>query len=69
MPVWVLKQVNQLIWHFIWGSQIETVSRKTCHFPVKVGGINICNLRFKCDALQLVSPVATINTPMIDFSL
>ena len=30
MPNWVLSRVNQLIWPFISGSRMETVSRKTC---------------------------------------
>ena len=63
MPAWVLARVNQLIWYFIWNSRIETVSRKTCHLPMKAGGINICNLRFKCDALRLASAITTINSP------
>ena len=38
MPAWVLARVNQLIWGFVWGSRMETVSRNTCSLHVKVGG-------------------------------
>ena len=30
VPEWVIRRVNQIIWPFIWGSKIETVSRKSC---------------------------------------
>ena len=62
MPTWVLARVNQFIWSFIWNSQIETVSHKTCHLSANVGGINICNLRLKCDALRLASAITTISS-------
>ena len=63
MPDWVLQQVNKLVYLFIWGSRIETVSRKTCCLPVKGGCINSVSLCLKSDALQLSSIVTTINSP------
>ena len=53
MPVWVLTRVNQLIWPFLWGSRIETVSRKSCCLSLKNGSLNVCDLRFKCEATLL----------------
>ena len=63
MPVWVLSRVNQLIWAFLWGSCIETVSRKSCCLPIKSGGLNICDLRLKCEALKLAAAVTTVDNP------
>ena len=55
LPSWVFSQVNTLVWPFIWGSKIETVSRNTCYLLVLSGGLNIVNLEFKCIALRLSS--------------
>ena len=55
LPSWVFSRVNTLVWPFIWGSKIETVSRNTCYLLVLSGGLNIVNLEFKCIALCLSS--------------
>ena len=62
MPNWVLSRVHQLIWPFIWGSRMETVSRKTCFLEPSNGRINLCNLELKCDVLKLASLVCTIDS-------
>lgn len=67
-PSWVFSRVNSLIWPFIWGSKIETVSRNTCYLPALSGGLNIANLELKCIALRLTSVVSTI-TLLDDSSL
>lgn len=59
-PSWVFSRVNSLIWPFIWGSKIETVSRNTCYLPILSGGLNIANLELKCIALRLTSVISTI---------
>ena len=61
LPAWVLARVNQLIWGFLWGSRMETISRNTCSLDVKVGGLSICNLQLKCQALLLSLIVSTIS--------
>ena len=45
------------------GSRMETVSRNTCSLDVKVGGLGICNLKLKCQALLLSLIVSTILYP------
>ena len=63
LPAWVLHRVNQLIWPFLWGSKIETVSRNTCYLPVRSGGLNISNLELKSVALRLSSVSYTLSLP------
>ena len=40
---WVLSRGNQLVWPFLWGSKIETVSRNTCYLPHSSGGLHVSN--------------------------
>ena len=63
MPAWVLSRINQLIWPFIWGSRLETVARRPCFLKPDSGGINVCDFKIKCDALQLASLVSVIDSP------
>ena len=63
LPEWVSRRVNQLIWPFIWGSKIETVSRKSCFCSVPEGGLGLTNFPRKCEALRVSSLVATLNDP------
>ena len=60
-PSWVLSRVNQLVWPFLWGSKIETVSRNTCFLPHASGGLNVSSLELKCTALRVSSVVSTIS--------
>ena len=62
MPAWVLARVNQLIWPFLWGSRCETVSRNTCFLHQSAGGLGICNLALKCDALRLSCMISTVSS-------
>ena len=57
IPKWVLAKINDLIWPFIWGSRIETVSRLACHQSFTKGGIGIINFQIKADSLKLASTV------------
>ena len=59
----MLSRVNQLVWPFLWGSKIETVSRNTCFLPHPSGGLNIANLGLKCTSLRISSVVSSINLP------
>ena len=60
-PSWVFTRVNSLIWPFLWGSKIETVSRNTCYLPALSGGLSVANLELKCVALRLTSVISTID--------
>jgi hypothetical protein len=55
IPKWVATEVNNLIWPFLWGCRIETVSRQSCHQPFLRGGLGIINFQVKADALKLAS--------------
>ena len=55
LPAWVLARANQLVWNFLWGSRIETVSRNACSLSPCVGGLGISNLRLKCQGTFAVS--------------
>ncbi len=61
IPPWVISRVNQLIWPFIWGSRIETVSRATCFLKPSSDGFGLCNLTLKCDALMLSALVTVVD--------
>ena len=61
-PEWVFTRVNSLIWPFIWGSKIETVSRNTCHLPESLGGLNVTNFRIKCSALRVASVASIVDS-------
>ena len=61
-PDWVFTRVNSLIWPFIWGSKMETISRDTCHLSDLSGGLSITNFRVKCSALRVASLCAIIDS-------
>ena len=63
LPAWVPRRVNQIIWPFLWGCKMETVSRNTCFCAPLDGGLNIINFPLKCAALRVSSMVFTINSP------
>lgn len=62
-PRWVICKVNSLIWPFVWGSRINTVSRMTCHQPFNKGGLGIFNFQIKGDSLKLASLVCNLSNP------
>ena len=39
---------------------METVAHNTCYLRVKNGGINLLNLRLKCQALRVVGMISTL---------
>ncbi len=55
IPRWVIAKLNNLIWPFLWGCKIETVSRQSCYQPFLKGGLGIVNFQLKGDALKLAS--------------
>ena len=55
VPRWVISAVNNLIWPFLWGCRMETVSRQSCYQPVLKGGLGIINFQLKARALKLAS--------------
>ena len=61
VPKWVLTRVNELIWPFLWGCRIETVSRQSCFQPALKGGLNIVDFSVKAKALKLASIVSIVS--------
>ena len=62
-PSWVFHRVNNLIWPFLWGSKIETVSRNTCYLLALSGGLNVSNLELKYFALRFSSVISIVSVP------
>lgn len=63
IPEWVFTRFRSLIFHFIWRSKIETVSRQTLSAPAAEGGLGIVELSSKCVSLQLSYVTASLNNP------
>ena len=63
VPHWVETRFKKLVYHFLWNSKIETVSRQTLSAPVKEGGLGILDFSSKCMALKvsLVLDIATLS--------
>ena len=63
MPKLVLSEYDKLVWPFLWGSTIETVSSQQCHNPAGDSGLNGTDTKLKARALQAVTMVQTLETP------
>ena len=63
LPAWVTAHVNALIWPFLWGSKMETVSRNTFFLKPMDGGINVISLPLKVHALRLAGMAFVLNSP------
>lgn len=61
VPKWVISKVNALIWPFVWGCRIETVSRATCHQSLSSGGLGILNFLIKGKSLKLASVISNLD--------
>ena len=60
VPKWVISKINNLVWPFLWGSRIETVSRMTCHQSLGKGGLGIFDFQTKSDSLKLASLICNL---------
>ena len=63
LPQWVSRRVNQAIWPFLWGSKMETVSRKSISCSVHDGGLGLTDFPLKCEALRVSSLAALLSDP------
>ena len=61
VPPWVFARISSIVWPFLWGCKMETVSRSTCYLKVRNGGINLVNLKLKCQALGVAGMISTLN--------
>ena len=61
IPEWVVFRFKKLIFHFLWGSKIETVSRATLSTPLLEGGLGLIDIVAKSTSLKLSTMVATIS--------
>ena len=50
MPNHILKQVNKLIFHFIWNGKTELNNRQTLCKPKSQGGLGVVQLQYKLQA-------------------
>ena len=53
VPSKIIKDINKLIFAFLWNSRKEKVKRSVCHKPVSQGGLGMIDLRAKCRSLRL----------------
>lgn len=69
VPRWVISDLNNLVWPFLWGCRMETVSRQSCYQPFLRGGLGILNFLIKADALKLASIISLCNADSKSFYL
>ena len=63
LPRWVIDHLNKLIWSFLWGSKIETVSRHTVFYHARDSGLGLVNFSLKAKALCLASLLRVLDDP------
>ena len=61
IPKWVISEYNKLVWPFLWGSKIETVSCKNCYNSINNGGLNVIDFSLKGQALHTASIVSSVD--------
>ena len=62
-PRWVIDRLNKLIWPFLWGSKIETVSRHAIFCHARDGGLGLINFYVKAKALRLACALRVLDDP------
>ena len=62
-PRWVIDRLNKLIWPFLWGSKIETVSRHTVFCHARDGGLGLFNFSVKAKAVRLACLLRVLDDP------
>ena len=60
---WVVSQFKKLVFPFLWGSKIETVSRKSLSVRVNKGGLGLIDFMCKSKALKVSALVNTSGNP------
>ena len=60
-PRWLFDRINNIIWPFLWGSQIETVARKTLICSVAEGDLGLRDFRTQGQASRLALLVRIIS--------
>ena len=61
---WVIDCLNKLIWPFLWGSKIETVSRHTVFCHARDGGLGFVHFSVKAKALHLAYLLRVLDDPL-----
>ena len=70
IPDWVAIRFKKLVFHFLWGSKIETISCSTLPAPLSQGGLGLIDFLSKCQALCVSTLVHTVSRPHLhDFFL
>ena len=62
-PEWVVSRFKKLVFPFLWGSKIETVSRKSLSVPTHKGGLGLIDFMCKSKALKVSALVNTFDNP------
>ena len=63
IPEWVVIRFKKMIFHFLWGSKIETVSSATLSTPLLEGAVGLIDIAAKSKALKLSNMFTTISRP------
>ena len=63
-PRWVIDRLNKLIWPFLWGSKIETVSRHTVFCHDRDGRLGLVHFSVKAKALCLACLLRVLDDPL-----
>ena len=53
LPTHYLFQFNRVLFNFLWKSKSDPLNRNTVYLPFSKGGLNICNIEVKLQALYL----------------
>lgn len=61
LPTHYLNIIQRACFRFIWNSTFEPILRKTLYLPLLDGGLNIPNIKLKCDSLYLYHLQKLIN--------
>lgn len=56
------KEIEKHIFHFIWNREYDPIRREVAYLPYSKGGLNIPNIKFKCDLL-LAQRISYICSP------
>ena len=51
LSAWAEKEINQIIFDFVWSERNEQIKHEICHFPYELGILKAVNVALKCNAL------------------
>lgn len=60
VPRDVVREVNKLIWGFVWGGRVELIKRGTCLLPQGMGGLGMVCFETRIKALHVANVVSLL---------